>query len=227
MQLLLEKESQKDFNSEDFDYFLWELLESKDIDWSGIIPPERGKYEFICSQFKSPVSVAILLTSLTWLPLMKEAQQTIILDHEIINAFKVQNDGVIHYLDSLEITTQAYEKIMNPQRNSVIVANYQSIIELSKRVAQNYRNGIELPESVEAYYAQIKATSFVGILPMMDPEVISYLGSFRNQQWLPILREQINKGDAFIAVGLMHLVGKDGIINLLRQDGYKVTPLKQ
>ncbi len=72
VQLLLEKELEKGFNSEDFDYFLWELIESKDVDWSGIISPEMGKQQFICSHFKSPISVAMLLSNLIYLPVMKE-----------------------------------------------------------------------------------------------------------------------------------------------------------
>ena len=36
----------------------------------------------------------------------------------------------------------------------------------------------------------------------------------------PILAE----GNAFIAVGALHLPGPDGVIELLRRDGYVVTP---
>ncbi len=224
IQLLLEKESEIGFSSENLDSHLSKLIDREDIDWRGITPPGVDKSTFISSSLKSPVSVSILLTSLTCLTLMKEAQQTTTLDQEIVNAFQAINDGVIHYLDSLEILTQVYEKVFNPQLNSVILDNYQNIIKISQREAQYYRRGKELPESIEAYFTQIQRTSFAG---MMDPEVISYLGSFRNHQWLSILREQINKGDAFIAFGLTHLIGKDGILNLLRQDGYEVTPLKQ
>jgi uncharacterized protein YbaP (TraB family) len=32
-------------------------------------------------------------------------------------------------------------------------------------------------------------------------------------------------GDQFIAVGAMHFVGNNGLIKLLREKGYNVTPL--
>lgn len=35
----------------------------------------------------------------------------------------------------------------------------------------------------------------------------------------------IDKGNAFIAVGALHLIGKEGLVELLRQAGYKVTPV--
>ncbi|HUS31495.1 MAG TPA: TraB/GumN family protein [Kofleriaceae bacterium] len=43
----------------------------------------------------------------------------------------------------------------------------------------------------------------------------------RNASWIPIL-EKIH-GNAFIAVGAMHLIGKRSVLDLLQQQGYKVT----
>jgi uncharacterized protein YbaP (TraB family) len=39
---------------------------------------------------------------------------------------------------------------------------------------------------------------------------------------LPILAE----GDAFIAVGALHLIGDDGLVSLLRRAGYELTPIE-
>jgi uncharacterized protein YbaP (TraB family) len=33
------------------------------------------------------------------------------------------------------------------------------------------------------------------------------------------------KGNAFIAIGALHLSGAEGVVALLRQAGYKVTPV--
>ena len=38
---------------------------------------------------------------------------------------------------------------------------------------------------------------------------------------LPLLE----KGNAFIAVGALHLPGAEGLVELFRQSGYKVTPV--
>lgn len=43
----------------------------------------------------------------------------------------------------------------------------------------------------------------------------------RNASWIPVL-EKIH-GDAFIAVGAMHLIGKRSVLDLLQQKGYTVT----
>ncbi len=48
----------------------------------------------------------------------------------------------------------------------------------------------------------------------------------RNENWIPKIEKIISKKSSFIAVGAMHLGGKNGIIELLRQKGYEVTPVK-
>lgn len=47
----------------------------------------------------------------------------------------------------------------------------------------------------------------------------------RNKNWIPIIIENINKNSCFIAVGAGHLGGAFGVINLLKKEGYKLTPI--
>jgi uncharacterized protein YbaP (TraB family) len=47
----------------------------------------------------------------------------------------------------------------------------------------------------------------------------------RNQRWLPEIVKNIKKRPCFIAVGAAHLVGTDGLLQLLTQNGYIVKPL--
>jgi uncharacterized protein YbaP (TraB family) len=59
-----------------------------------------------------------------------------------------------------------------------------------------------------------------------DPKLMKYLLYDRNERWIIRLEEQMEKQTVFIAVGAGHLPGNKGLINLLRQWGYKVTPVK-
>ncbi len=54
---------------------------------------------------------------------------------------------------------------------------------------------------------------------------LKYLISDRNHVMADRAVPIIDKGNAFIAVGALHLPGKEGIIELLRAKGYLVTPL--
>lgn len=47
----------------------------------------------------------------------------------------------------------------------------------------------------------------------------------RNKNWMPKLKEVLNQGDAFVAVGALHLVGETGLVALLRKAGYVVKPV--
>jgi hypothetical protein len=48
----------------------------------------------------------------------------------------------------------------------------------------------------------------------------------RNLVWVPPLEQKMKEGSCFVAVGLLHLKYKSGLIMLLRQRGYKVKPIK-
>lgn len=49
----------------------------------------------------------------------------------------------------------------------------------------------------------------------------------RNKNWIPAIEKTIKETPSFIAVGAAHLVGKNGLIELLRKQGYKVKPVQQ
>jgi len=46
----------------------------------------------------------------------------------------------------------------------------------------------------------------------------------RNHNWIPVMREAMSVGRCFFAVGAGHLPGRDGVIQLLRKEGYTVSP---
>ena len=48
----------------------------------------------------------------------------------------------------------------------------------------------------------------------------------RNRNWVAQLKEIMKNESVFVAVGAGHLVGSSGLINLLREAGYKVEPLE-
>lgn len=47
----------------------------------------------------------------------------------------------------------------------------------------------------------------------------------RNAQWMPRLLPEIEKGNAFVAVGALHLVGEAGLVAALERAGFKATRL--
>jgi len=47
----------------------------------------------------------------------------------------------------------------------------------------------------------------------------------RNIRWIPRIEETIKKQSCFIAVGALHLAGENGLIFLLRKQGYTISPV--
>jgi uncharacterized protein YbaP (TraB family) len=47
----------------------------------------------------------------------------------------------------------------------------------------------------------------------------------RNRRMLQRMQPRLGEGNAFIAVGALHLPGKDGLLNLLRNMGYRISPV--
>jgi uncharacterized protein YbaP (TraB family) len=60
----------------------------------------------------------------------------------------------------------------------------------------------------------------------LSPEFYSDLIVKRNQKWIPIITELIQKNPTFIAVGAAHLPGNDGVLNLLKEAGYTISPIE-
>ena len=59
-----------------------------------------------------------------------------------------------------------------------------------------------------------------------NPDFIDGFYTKRNLEWLPKITKMIGNKPSFIAVGVSHLEGEKGLLNLLKEKGYTLTPLK-
>lgn len=62
---------------------------------------------------------------------------------------------------------------------------------------------------------------------MQDEEEKQVLVTGRNEKWVPLIGEMAEESRLFIAVGAGHLPGEGGLVNLLREAGYKVTAVEE
>lgn len=60
----------------------------------------------------------------------------------------------------------------------------------------------------------------------MLPEEEARLISDRNRRWVEAMPAIMERGATLFAVGAAHLIGPDGLINLLRAQGYTVEPVR-
>lgn len=110
------------------------------------------------------------------------------------------------YLDSIPVDVQTREMLTNVRNPRVLCDGYTEMIEM-------YKAG-----DIEGLYQFAvrgqDANSYMTIL--LD---------HRNAIWLPKLEQYMKKNSSFIAVGVAHLGGQNGLLQLLRNQGYTVRPV--
>jgi len=68
-----------------------------------------------------------------------------------------------------------------------------------------------------------------GELQKKYPKLYQNINVDRNKAWLPkldALLKDNDQDDILVVVGSMHLLGKDGVVNMLKEKGYKVERIK-
>jgi uncharacterized protein YbaP (TraB family) len=57
----------------------------------------------------------------------------------------------------------------------------------------------------------------------LNTEIMAEILDARNRAWMPDLVRELRKGGAFVGIGALHLPGRVGLIELLRERGFTVT----
>ncbi len=94
-----------------------------------------------------------------------------------------------------------------------ILCNPQDLISESKELNEAY-----FSQDLDALYQMTKDDD-------SDPEYFEKLLNERNNNWIQQLPGIMKSGASFIAVGCLHLAGEHGLVQQLRQLGYKVEAL--
>lgn len=89
--------------------------------------------------------------------------------------------------------------------------------EQTSEVFSLYKN-----QEIQALYDYTKESYDDPKYPTSD---IKVLLDNRNISWIPVIEAQISKESTFIAVGAAHLAGENGVINLLKKQGYNLKPV--
>lgn len=132
-------------------------------------------------------------------------------------------------LETYETALQSLDRISK----DTLVSALTSVPELLNRDEDLFRTNHILYAS-----GQIQAINELGIYlterfqPELDARRINEammveLLDVRNRAWIPRLVTELDRGDAFVAVGALHLPGNVGVIELLRRQGFSVTRIQE
>jgi uncharacterized protein YbaP (TraB family) len=59
-----------------------------------------------------------------------------------------------------------------------------------------------------------------------NPVFIEAFYTKRNEEWIPKIDKMMHENPSFIAVGISHLEGEKGLLNLLKEKGFTLKPIK-
>lgn len=80
-------------------------------------------------------------------------------------------------------------------------------------------------ESLKQYKTESIGKFHKRMIVQMGEEITKILVDQRNENWIDDINSLIEKDKTFIAVGMGHLGGKNGILNRLLEKGYKLEPI--
>lgn len=145
----------------------------------------------------------------------KELKDSISMDSylkELSNIHKIRLVGLENLSETLNyINNYTYNDFENEKLKRILNSKLNNII---KNVKHNHCE-------IEEQYRDKKY--FYNFDKIIDSPIIKD----RNENWMKQIPNLLEKNkNIFIGIGIAHLDYKNGIINLLKQKGYSVTPIK-
>jgi uncharacterized protein YbaP (TraB family) len=154
----------------------------------------------------------------------------------------VQMATQIHFMGKTESYEVSFEKIA--RENDIAIAGFETIAEqmgifdkmtkeqqteMVMETIRDPKKGIEVTQKMQKLYQGQNVDSLYLMIQeeggTMTEDQATILDD-RNERWIPMIEEMAKKEKLFIAVGAGHLGGPKGVIRLLEQKGYILTPVK-
>jgi len=111
------------------------------------------------------------------------------------------------YLDSIPLNIQVKEMMQNIRNPHALCTQYEEMVGLYRK------------QNVQALYEFSRRGQ--------GPDgYMNILLDHRNKAWFPVLEKMMRRNSTFLAVGVAHLGGDNGLIQLFRNAGYTVIPVQ-
>lgn len=174
---------------------------------------QRGYGAFNINEFK-PWAVSLLLS-------YPPSSGGVVLDKKLHNLFSAQNKTIVG-LESLDEQTQYFEKMSNKEQIAFLIESLESLEgnEANMRVMKRLYLKGDLTGLQDFSTQQVEGIESESVKQLMVDLIDT-----RNQLMYKRMQALLAEGNALIAVGALHLPGKAGLIKLLRNKGYQVTPV--
>jgi uncharacterized protein YbaP (TraB family) len=165
-------------------------------------------------QFK-PWSLALTLMSLSWTS--AGFDPNLGLDKHFYDLARAEG-RIIQGLETLEFQISRFDEMTMPQQDRLLVETLKEMetgVASVTKLADAWKSGDA--DTIEKLALQDLR---------QEPEMYQRLLVERNRNWLPKIEALFNRrGRAFVVVGAAHLVGPDGLLQMLKSKGYLIEQL--
>lgn len=171
---------------------------------------EREMFEKVFGGMK-PFGIISAMSKASFKGATKSYEMTLI---SLANLNKIEKGG----LETIEQQLGFFDQIPDEKMKTII-------LETMKTVGDDNTEMVEMMKIYKEQDLEKLGKFMIEQSPeMMENEDILLTG--RNKAWIPKIEEFVKDGKTFIAVGAAHLVGDEGVINLLKEKGYTLTPIR-
>lgn len=136
---------------------------------------------------------------------------------DVAIATYAQEQGInLRPLETANDQLRALNAIPNGEMVTIVtdmMENAETANEDLREMLRFYREGNE---------AQMAGLIFDEAEMERSPRMYRELFTRRNEAWMRALKQELDEGGAFVAVGLGHLLGPDGLVEKLRAEGYPI-----
>lgn len=149
-------------------------------------------------------------------PKMMNCQSPAGVEEELLKIAK-EDKKEIKGLETIQFQASVFDSIPYEWQAKELLKNIDSF--------SVYKN--EFDEMIHLYKNQQldSMQNLVGASEFGSEKYEDLLLNDRNKKWVKELNEIMKTESVFVAVGAGHLAGNEGLINLLKKEGYKVEPL--
>lgn len=138
-------------------------------------------------------------------------------EQEIIKIAKEEKKA-INGLETMQLQASVFDSIPYEWQAKELMKNIDSFPKYKKEfddMVKMYKD-----QQMDSLESMMTKSEFGG------EEYGEFLLGNRNRNWVQQLDSKMKKSSVLVAVGAAHLPGKDGLVDLLRKEGYTVEPLK-
>ncbi len=130
-----------------------------------------------------------------------------------------ENDIPLSGFESLEEQLGFFDQIPSEAIADMIMTSVDNFEEEKKETLK-----------LQKLYAKEKVDKLIPMMKNQSPEFMAFEDIFltnRNKAWIPQIIDKTKSSKCFIAVGAAHLFDTNGVINLLKQEGFTLTAIKK